>query len=142
MFSIIYIGPEGCSEAGGGMMAESIILLALIIFALGAMIATYIFRRGQIAFVAAAAWLFLAFFGFQQSASSNPTQITDIYMGLFWLGVAMTIVSALEPLMMRGAFEATEDKEEESTELSDEFKSLRKEMGLDTYRRKKKKLGE
>lgn len=73
-------------------------------------------RLRFVAYGAAGAWALLAFFSLQESTSTNPTQITDIYMALFWLSIAFVMACALLPTVMRERAEP----DEYPTELLDE----------------------
>ncbi len=131
------VGGEGMTNIGSG-----VILLPLIIFALGSTVSAYAFRKTPIAMVAAAAWAVLGFYSFTQSASSNPTVISDFWMALFWVGMAMIIVSIFEPAIMKPPSKELEDLdkiEPEEESLSSEYARLRKEMGLGIFRTRKRK---
>jgi len=48
-------------------------------------------REGFLAWGAAAVWLLLGFTAMAESTSPSPAQISDVYMGLFWLCIGFTI---------------------------------------------------
>ena len=132
--SILQMGSVLCagvvpSETVAGI-ANSMLLFAFMFLALVATITSYTFRKQQIAWVAAAGWFLLAIISFQQSASSNPILITDVYMGLFWIGIAMTIVSAFEPVVMKPADDKLEQLKYDNDDnlLGNEIENMRKEM--------------
>ena len=58
-------------------------------------------RSAFFAYGAAAIWALLGFLAMQRSAGANPTQIVDVYMGLFWLCVAFVVACVLLPNVMR-----------------------------------------
>ena len=89
---------QGVSNYIGG------VIMVLLLFGLLGLGLTYGFfwkRSSFFAYGAAGAWALLGFQGFVASAGSNPAQITDTYMGLFWLCVAFTVGCALLPTIMR-----------------------------------------
>lgn len=121
---------------GGVGMAAGITLFALLVFALGSTAGAYAWRKMPIAFVAAAAWAVLAFFAITQSDSSNPTVISDYWMAIFWVGIAMVIVSVFEPVIMRQpedklqSFVDPDGEKTESDRIADEYTAIEKEMGV------------
>jgi len=128
-------------------IASNIGLFAFVFFALVGTVATYAIRRTALAFITAGAWAVLAFYCYTLSASTSPIEITDIYMALFWIGIAMVAVSAFEPAVMRTKEESElppvkEPGEEE--DLTEQYSQLRKEMGAGLYknrpRRRERKL--
>jgi len=136
------VGGEGMANISG-----SITLFALIFFSLGSVITAYTFRKAPIAFVAAAAWTALAFFCFTQSASSNPTVISDYWMAIFWVGIAMVIVSVFEPVIMKAPSideaEPIVAERSQADEMRAEYEAMQKEMGVGIFKpraRKHRKL--
>jgi hypothetical protein len=136
------IGGEGVTNIAG-----SITLFALIFFSLGSVVTAYAFRKMPIAMVAAAAWAALAFFCFTQSASSNPTVISDYWMAIFWVGIAMVIVSIFEPMIMKTATidepEPVLTERSQADEMRAEYEAMQKEMGVGIFKpraRKHRKL--
>jgi len=105
-------------------------LLAFVILAVGLTIGGYALRNIALSYGAGGAWVVMAFYAMGQSDSPNPTQITDIYMALFWIGLGMLLVCMLEPVIYRKAKALAE----EVAELSDEeveagnFNRQREEM--------------
>jgi len=96
------------TNIGGGFMmflVFAIIPLAL----LGFWVAK---RDGFLAYAASGTFLLLAFMAMQQSSSPSPAEITDVYMGLFWIGMGMTITCALLPTLTREKVEKEEVEEE------------------------------
>ena len=89
---------EGISGSIGG----AIVLMILFgILGLGLTFGFFWKRSPFFAYGAAGAWVLLGFTSFVESASNSPAEITDVYMGLFWLCVAFTIACALLPTIMR-----------------------------------------
>lgn len=58
-------------------------------------------RNGFLAYAASGAFVLLALMSMQQSSAPNPGTITDVYMGLFWIGIGMTVTCALLPTLTR-----------------------------------------
>ena len=134
-YTTYILGGEAMEAIGDNM-----ILFTLMLFAMIGTGYTYVFRKQQIAFLAALAWTLLAFFSLSLSSGSNPTQITDIYMALFWGSVAMVIISAFEPMIMKPPSDEVDDpatKETETYKIENEYDDLQKEMLLPRVRRKK-----
>ena len=85
---------------GGEMMA--MLILGLFGFlGLGLMGMFFWKRIGFLAYGAAGVWALMGFQSLQTSGSANPTQITDIYMALFWLCIGFVIACSLLPTLMR-----------------------------------------
>jgi hypothetical protein len=94
-------------------------------------IAGFVINKSILAFIGGAFWFMFGISSFMQSASSNPTNITDVYMGLFWLGIALMITCVLEPALMGKPKEEVIDKKmTENEELEAEMKELMAEMRL------------
>jgi hypothetical protein len=84
-------------QIGGSTM----IFISFVLMAMG-MMTLFVWKRiGLFSFGAAGVWALLAFLGFQQSGAGAPIPITDVYMGVFWIGVAFTIICAFLPMIMR-----------------------------------------
>lgn len=80
---------------------EMILLILFGIMALG-LTGMFFWKRSQfLAYGAAGSWALLGFQSFVESGSTNPTNITDTYMAMFWLCVAFVIGCALLPTVMR-----------------------------------------
>lgn len=76
----------------------------LTIIAIGALVFVGLFIWKRLAFLAAAAAGMFILLGFQAltlSDSSNPTNITDPWMGLFWLSEFLAVAMILLPAVMR-----------------------------------------
>jgi len=82
---------------GGGNMA----LLIFMILPLGLLGFWLKWRIAFLAYGSAGTWFLLAILAMQTSGGSNPTEIVDIYMALFWLGIVFTLGMALLPTVMR-----------------------------------------
>jgi len=103
------------SEDGGGgyssNYAEDLIegagmrLIALIALPIGLMIMGYVFKRQGLSFGAVGGWILLAVYAYGLSATQ-----WDVYYGIFWLGIAMTIVSAVEAMSIRVKSEEVEEE--------------------------------
>lgn len=85
------------AKTGGDM----ILLLLFGFLGLGLTFGFFWKRSGFLAYGAAGMWVLLGFQSFQASASLSPIEITDTYMGLFWLCIAFVIGCALLPTVMR-----------------------------------------
>jgi len=71
-------------------------------------------RSGMLSYGAVGAWVLTAFQAFYCSASSSPSQITDAYMGLFWMCIAFAIALGVWPYASRERPQiAVEEGEEE-----------------------------
>lgn len=88
----------GISDSIGGTM---VIFILFGILALGLVFGFIWKNYAWLAYGAAGVWALLGFLSFQTSDSGNPTQITDVYMGLFWLSIGFVIACSLLPSVMR-----------------------------------------
>lgn len=89
---------EGIWDSIGGNMFAFILFGIL---GLGLVFGFIWKKYGWLAYGAAGAWALLGFFALTTSSSSSPAQITDVYMGLFWLCIAFVIGCSLLPTVMR-----------------------------------------
>ena len=105
-------------------------LLAFVILAVGLTIGGYALKNMALSYGAGGAWVVLAFYSMSKSASPNVTEITDIYMALFWIGLGMVLVCMLEPVIYRKAKALAEEVAElsDSESLQKDFDNLHKEM--------------
>jgi hypothetical protein len=91
---------------------DSMLLFSFIFLALSLTIASYAMKVTALAAGGAIAWMVFAVFCYQQTDSlmggSQP-----IYAALAWLGFAMVIVCALEPMLFNSKKNITDDQEEE-----------------------------
>lgn len=108
-------------------------LIAFIILPIGLMIAGLALKNQIILVASAAGWAVLGFYSYSVSDSASSTAITDVYMGLFWLCIAMIIASIFVSIYLKPR---PEDKAEEvklfddSAELEAEFNDIRKETRI------------
>ncbi len=93
------IGEGGATS--GGIGSETVLLTLFGILGLGFTYGFFWKRSSLFAYGAAGMWALLGFVSFQASSSGNPANITDVYMGLFWMCVGFTIACALLPTVMR-----------------------------------------
>ena len=107
------IWEETGATAEGDFMSKAILFIVVAVLALGMTLGFVWKRNGFFSYGAAGAWLLMGLLAFQESASPNPGQITDVYMGLFWLSVGFTITCGLLPLLMREKPELAEEAEGE-----------------------------
>lgn len=98
---------------GGDML----VLMLFGFLGLGLTISFFWKHMGMLAYGAAGMWALLGFNAFQLSASTNPTEITDTYMALFWLSVIFAVGCALLPAIMRPKPEPQADDIDEDREL-------------------------
>ena len=98
------------SISGGNMVATAIFLF----LALGFTGMFFWKRIGLLAYGAAGSWAVGAFQCFQTSGSSSPVNITDVWMALFWMCIALVLGMALMPTVMRPKPEKEERKERPS----------------------------
>lgn len=116
--------------SSGNVEGIGMVLIALIVLALGFSSLSYVFKRMELLFASAGGWFVLGIYSYTRSTSPSPTEITDIYMGLFWLCVALVITFAMLPIAMRqkpGILEP-EAPESESEQMEKETEELEKEM--------------
>lgn len=92
---------DGMQSAGGDFMSSTVLFIVVAILTLGLSLAYTWKRQGFFAYAASVFWLFLGIIAYQTSASPSPLEMTDIYMGLFWVCVGMVITFALLPAMTR-----------------------------------------
>jgi len=89
------------TDAGGDFMSSTILFIVVSIMALGLSLGYTWKRQGFFAYAATAFWLFLGLLAYQTSTSPSPLEFTDIYMGLFWVCMGMTITFVLLPTLTR-----------------------------------------
>jgi len=83
-------------EEGLLIGGESMVFFALIFLALAFTIASYIFKRGMLAFAGAGAWIITAIYCFIES-----TEAWDVYFSLAFLFVGLTMACFFAPLAWR-----------------------------------------
>jgi predicted tellurium resistance membrane protein TerC len=83
-------------------------------------IAAFIKNLRILGIVSAAFWLL---FGLEAMASSSgtPTEITDVYMGIFWLGMIMTVGCILFAALMRDSVAPKDTNPLEEISEEDKF---------------------
>ena len=89
------------STAGGDFMSRTMLFLVVAVLTLGLSLGYSWKRQGFFAYAASAFWLFLGLIGYQTSTSPSPLEMTDIYMGLFWVCMGMGVTFVLLPTLMR-----------------------------------------
>lgn len=89
-----------------------ILLFLFLLMSLGLMIVGYAFKRQGLVFGAVGGWMLLAICSYTLS-----TAMWDIYYGLFWLGVGLVFVSALEAMFIG----MKDEPEEEPQDSVDRF---------------------
>lgn len=89
---------EGVWGSIGGTM---VIFMLFGMLGLGLLFGFIWKKYGFLAYGAAGVWGLLGFLALTTSSSSSPAQITDVYMGLFWLCMAFVIGCSLLPTVMR-----------------------------------------
>ena len=90
----------------GGMLADALggNMILMVLFAmlgLGLTLGFFWKRSGVLAYGAAGVWALLGLQAFVTSSGSNPTDISDTYMGLFWLCIGFVVACSLLPTVMR-----------------------------------------
>lgn len=116
-------------------------LIGFVILVLGLTIAGFAMKKSVLAIGAAGAWIVLAFYSLGVSTSPNPTEITDVYMALFWFGCFLAITCIFESVYMRSKKEMVEDGLiSESEALERDFAEIDEDTKLPRLggRRKKK----
>lgn len=86
---------------GGDFMSSTVLFIVVAILTLGLSLAYTWKRQGFFAYAATAFWLFLGLLSYQVSTSPNPLAFTDIYMGLFWVCMGMTVTFVLLPTLTK-----------------------------------------
>jgi len=76
--------------------ANAIFTVGIILMALGLMVAAYTFRRPAVAFGSCGVWVILAVFSYGFSIS-----LWDPFYILFWISIALVIISAMEGVVLR-----------------------------------------
>lgn len=102
-------------------------LIAFLLLPLITMVAGYALRRTVLTWMSAAGWIILAVYCYTQS-----TQTWDIMYALFFVCAFFTLVSALEPLIMKERKEAEDTTIAEASdddELAQDYQSMNDEMG-------------
>ena len=105
-------------------------IYGLMGLALIAIIGGLALKNIVIVIFSAGAWALLGFYSYGLSTSPSPAQITDVYMGLFWLAMMMTIASMFLGIYLRPR---KEDKGEDialiddTAETEKEFDEIRQE---------------
>ena len=101
------------------------VTMTLLLFGMLGMGFTFGFfwkRSAFFAYGAAGVWALLGFMSLGRSAGANPTDITDVYMGLFWLCMGFMIGCALLPSLMKE--KALADEEGPLDALGDDLSSF------------------
>jgi len=76
-------------------------------------------RSGLLSYGAVGAWMLTAFQAYYASASASPGDITDAYMGLFWLSIAFVIACGVWPYASRERKAVMEEGERDEWEDED-----------------------
>lgn len=100
-------------------MSKTMVFIVVAVLALGLSLGYTWKRQGFFAYAATAFWLFLGLLSMQTSSGANPLDISDVYMGLFWVCMGMVITFALLPTLSREKREVEDIKEDwEGEDLS------------------------
>jgi hypothetical protein len=83
-------GGVGMTLTGNAIWFIGLAAISLAFTAMG-----YAFRRWPLSMAGGLGWFLTAVFAYGQSSGG-----WDIYMGIFWLGIAMTFAASFEPLIM------------------------------------------
>lgn len=90
-------------------------------------IASFVFKKGFISFLAAGAWVIMAMFAISQSIG-----LWDIYSYLLFLSIAMIMACVFAPLAWRetaaGGEKAEESEDSETEDLRKEIEAMRREQ--------------
>jgi hypothetical protein len=117
---------------------------AFIAIALGLTIISFYLRKSVLATGAGLSWILLGFQSYGMSSAANPGEITDVYMGLFWMCIIMCIVCIFEAVYMRPKNEIGEEAALDFTEtekLEEEYEHAWRETGAPTFCHRKTKRG-
>jgi hypothetical protein len=111
----------------GNKESAVVTLIAFLLLALGLTIPAFIWRKALLAFAGSGAWIIFAVYCYTKS-TAPATGVWDVYYAVFFLGCGLTLVSALEPAIMR----TPKAEKGEDLEL-DDVDNIEKEMG-DLYK--------
>lgn len=89
------------TSLGGEAMTNVLALALLAVLAMGFTGMFFWKRMAVLAFGAAGSWALLGFLSLTTSTAASPTEITDVWMGMFWLCMMFTVACALLPAIMR-----------------------------------------
>lgn len=122
-------------------MIYGLIALAVTLTGLG-----FYFRKAVLLTGAGLSWALLGFHSLTVSSAANPTEITDIYMALFWMGIIMLIVCIFEAVYAKPKSEAIEnaalDGISDREAIEKEYDDMWAETAIPTFRRcRKSKTG-
>jgi|GEM_PF-4230458 len=94
---------EGYSEDyAEAKIGGSMLMMGFFGFLGLGLIGLFLWKRiAFLAYAAAGVWALMGFQSFQSSAGTNPTQIVDTYMALFWLAISLVLACVLIPALMR-----------------------------------------
>jgi hypothetical protein len=133
------------AQAGGAAVTaigNNVGMIAFLILTLGLTISSFALRKSVLALGAGASWMLLALYSMSQSSAANPSQITDIYMGLFWIGIIFVIVCVFEAVYMRPRHEDAEESHlsiSDTERMENEYKEIYNETRIPAFRRRKRK---
>ena len=108
--------------------AEAILISALIFMSVSLMGIGYMFHRPAFAVGASGGWMLVGI-----AAYNLSTATWDLYYGMFWLGIVLVIVSALEAMVVKTG------KEEQEVEEEDSYDRLLKRQ--EKYQARQEKMG-
>lgn len=112
-------------EVGAADFMENpyMLLIALVLLSMGFTIASYIFKKGMLAFAGAGAWIVTAIYCFSRS-----TETWDIYFSLAFLFIGLTIACFFSPLAWRETTDKGETPEEpDIQDLREEIEAFNRE---------------
>lgn len=110
----------------------NMLMIAFVMLCLGLTIGGYTLRRGSLAFAGMAAWMAMGAYCYITAAGE-----WGIYMGLFWVCIAMIITSGIEGgLLLTKGEEAAEEEVEYTQALDEAFKDMDENISLRRIRRR------
>ena len=94
---------EGYSEDyAEAKIGGSMLMMGFFGFLGLGLIGMFLWKRiAFLSYAAGGVWALMGFQALQSSAGSNPTQIVDTSMALFWLAISLVLACALIPALMR-----------------------------------------
>lgn len=110
-------------SAGGAAMetlGSNILLFVIVLLSLALTISGFVLRRGSLALASMAAWMVTCVWGYIEASG-----VWGIAMGIFWISIAMIIVSGIEGAMI---LTRAEEKAEEEAEYPSALEEALRDM--------------
>ena len=115
-----------------GLEGATVLMIAFVLLCLGLTIGGFTLRRSSLAMAGIAAWMSMGAYCYITAAG-----IWGIYMGLFWVCIAMVIVSGIEgALMLTKGEEKAEEEAEYTAALDEAFRDM--DLNLEARRTRRR----